>query len=171
VILDEAYAEFAGGSAAACLCSFPNLVIARTLSKAAALAGVRVGFLYGDPELLANVEKLVPPYSVNVFARAAAAAVLSAPEEIRLRVAAVVGERERMLEMLSAVPGARLRPSAANFVYLRPERPAAEVWDDLRRRGVLVRKVAGTRGHAIRVTVGRPEGNDAFLRAWKEVVA
>ena len=171
VVLDEAYAEFAGASALGLLERFPNLAVARTLSKAAALAGVRVGLLFGRPELVSQVEKLVPPYSVNVFARAAAAAVLAAPEEIRQRVAAIVSERERLWSALERLGGARLRPSSANFVYLRPERPAADLWEALRGRGVLVRKVAGTRGDAIRVTVGRPEENDAFLRAWKEVVA
>lgn len=170
VVLDEAYAEFAGGSARTLLARYPSLIIARTLSKAAALAGVRVGFLFGDAGVLAQVEKLLPPYCVNLFSRAAALAVLGAPEEIRMRVAAIVSERERMFAELAALEGARLRPSFANFLYLRAERPVSEVWDELRRLGVLVRRVAGTRGDAIRVTVGRPEENDAFLRAWKEVV-
>ena len=171
VVVDEAYAEFSGTSARDLLGLHPNLVIARTLSKAAALAGVRVGFLFGHPDLLAHVEKLVPPYSVNLFARAAASAVLSAPEEVRQRVGAIVAERQRMLAAVAPVPGARVRPSWANFLYLRTERPASEVWAELQRRGVLVRKVAGTPGDALRVTVGRPEENDAFVRAWSEVMA
>lgn len=171
VILDEAYVEFAGETARDLLGRFPNLAIARTLSKAAALAGVRVGFLFGSPDLLSHVEKLLPPYSVNVFARAAASAVLCAPDEIRERVAGIVAERERLFRSLASLSGARMRRSSANFVYLRPDRHAAEIWDAVRARGVLVRKVAGTRGEAIRVTVGRPEENDAFLRAWVEVIA
>jgi histidinol-phosphate aminotransferase len=170
VVLDEAYAEFAGASALDLLARYPNLAITRTLSKAAALAAVRVGFLFGHPDLLTHVEKLVPPYSVNVFARAAAGAVLGAPTEIHDRVRSIVDERERVLTQVAAVAGARVRTSSANFVYLRTDRPAAEIWDALRARGVLVRKVAGTRADAIRVTIGRPEENDAFLRAWREVM-
>ncbi len=169
VVMDEAYIEFSGGSARDLLPRFPNLLIARTLSKAAALAGARIGYLLGDPALLANIEKVVPPFGVNLFARAAAVAALSDGARTRARVAAIVAERERMARALAGLPGARLSESRANFLYLRPERPAGEVFEGLRLRGVLVRRVAGTQGEALRVTVGRPVENDAFLRAWKEV--
>jgi histidinol-phosphate aminotransferase len=72
---------------------------------------------------------------------------------------------------LAALPGARLSDSRANFLYLRPERPAGELFEELRLRGILVRRVAGTRGEALRVTVGRPAENDRFLQAWKEVTS
>ena len=171
VVMDEAYVEFSGGSARDLLPRFPNLVIARTLSKAAALAGARVGYLLGDPDLLANIEKVVPPFGVNLFARAAAAAGLSDEARTRARVAAVVAERDRMAAALADLPGARLSDSRANFVYLRPQRPAGELFEGLRRRGVLVRRVAGTAGEALRVTVGQPEENERFLGAWKEVTS
>ena len=171
VVLDEAYIEFSGGSARELLPRFPNLVIARTLSKAAALAGARVGYLLGDPALLADIEKVVPPFGVNLFARAAAAAALSDGARTRARIDAVVAERERMAAALAALPGARLSDSRANFVYLRPQRPAVKLFGALHRRGILVRRVAGTSGEALRVTVGRPEENDRFLEAWKEVAS
>jgi histidinol-phosphate aminotransferase len=171
VVMDEAYVEFSGGSARDLLPRFSNLVIARTLSKAAALAGARLGYFLGDPALLADIEKVVPPFGVNLFARAAAAAALSDEARIRARVAAVVAERERLAGALAGLPGARLSDSRANFVYLRPQRPAGELFEQLRRRGVLVRRVAGTRAEALRVTVGKPEENDRFLEAWKEVTA
>ena len=171
VVVDEAYAEFSGSNATGLLARHRNLVLARTFSKAAALAGVRVGCLLGAPELAAEIEKLLPPYCVNIFARTAAAATLKDEARLRERVAAIVAERERMRRELAALPGARLSDSRANFLYLRPERPAGEVYEGLRQRGVLVRRVAGTRADALRVTVGRPEENDRFLEAWKEVIA
>ena len=171
VVVDEAYSEFSGSTARNLLPRFPNLVLARTLSKAMALAGARIGYLLGAPELLAEIEKLLPPYGVNLFARAAALATLADEAGIRRRVEAIVAERERMARALGALPGARLAPSVANFLYLRPERPAADLFEDLRRRGILVRRVAGTRAEALRVTVGRPAENDRFLEAWKEVIA
>jgi len=171
VVMDEAYVEFSGGSARDLLLRFPSLVIARTLSKAAALAGARFGYLLGDPDLLANIEKVVPPFGVNLFARAAAAAAISDESRTGARIAAVVAERERMATALADLPGARLSDSRANFVYLRPQRPAGELFEGLRRRGFLVRRVAGTSREALRVTVGRPEENDRFLEAWKEVTS
>ncbi|HYR46755.1 MAG TPA: histidinol-phosphate transaminase [Thermoanaerobaculia bacterium] len=171
VVVDEAYVEFSGGSARGLLPRFNNLLVTRTLSKAAALAGVRVGYMLGDPSLLADIEKLVPPFCVNLFARAAALAALADEAPARARVVAVVAERERMARSLAQAPGARVSESRANFLYLRPERPAAEIFGGLLERGILVRRVAGTRAEALRVTVGRPEENGRFLEAWKEVIA
>jgi histidinol-phosphate aminotransferase len=171
VVVDEAYAEFSGSTAGDLLPRFRNLVLARTMSKAMALAGARIGYMLGAPELLGEIEKLLPPYGVNLFARAAAAASLADEAETRRRVEAIVAERERMARALQTLPGARLSPSAANFLYVRPERPAGELFEELRRRGILVRRVAGTRAEALRVTVGRPAENDRFLEAWREVIA
>jgi histidinol-phosphate aminotransferase len=86
-------------------------------------------------------------------------------------VESIVAERERLKGELARLPGARLSDSRANFLYLRPERPAGELFETLRQRGILVRRVAGTRTEALRVTVGRPAENDRFLAAWKEVIA
>ena len=141
----------------------------RTLSKAAALAGVRVGYMLGDSSLLAEIEKVVPPFSVNLFARAAAAASLADEPGMRARVDAIVAERNRMARALAVTPAARLSDSHTNFLYLRPKRPAAELFEALLARGILVRRVAGTRTPALRVTVGRPAENDRFLEAWRDV--
>jgi histidinol-phosphate aminotransferase len=169
--VDEAYVEFSGESVRELLPRFPNLILSRTLSKAAALAGVRVGYMLGAPDLLSGIEKVVPPFNLNLFARAAALASLSDGARTRARVRAIVAERERLRGELGLLPGARLSDSRANFLYLRPERPAGELFEGLRERGILVRRVAGTRAEALRVTVGRPEENDRFLAAWKEVIA
>jgi histidinol-phosphate aminotransferase len=171
VVLDEAYIEFSGASARDLLPRFSNLLLSRTLSKAAALAGARVGYMLGSPEVLSDIEKVLPPYGVNLFARAAALASLDDEAGTRARVAAILAERERMARTLARMPGARFSASQTNFLYLRPERPAAELFEALLSRGILVRRVAGTRAEALRVTVGRPEQNDRFLQAWKEVTS
>jgi histidinol-phosphate aminotransferase len=170
VVLDEAYTEFSGDTARDLLARFPNLLLSRTLSKAAALAGVRVGYFLGGAPLLADIEKVVPPFSVNLFARAAALATLSGEAALRDRVAAIVAERQRMARSLAENPGGRMSESHANFLYLRPERSAERLFDALLSRGILVRRVAGTSAGALRVTVGRPEENDRFLEAWREVI-
>ena len=171
VVLDEAYVEFSGGSARDLLPRFPNLVLSRTLSKAAALAGARIGYMLGSPEILAEIEKVLPPFGLNLFARAAALASLEDEDGTRARVKTILTERGRMERTLSRMPGARLSASQTNFLYLRPERPAGELFEALLSRGILVRRVAGTRTGALRVTVGRPDENDRFLEAWKEVTS
>jgi histidinol-phosphate aminotransferase len=171
VVLDEAYVEFSGGGARGLLPRFPNLLLTRTLSKAAAMAGVRVGYMLGAPDLVAQIEKVVPPFSVNLFARAAALEALADAAPARARVAAIVAERRRMERCLADRPGGHLLESHANFLYFRPDRPAQVLFDALLARGILVRRVAGTKSGALRVTVGRPEENDRFLEAWKEVTA
>ncbi len=171
VVVDEAYVEFSGGSARDLLPRFSNLLLSRTLSKAAALAGARIGYILGSPEVVSDIEKVLPPYGVNLFARAAALASLEDEAGTRGRVEAILRERERVSRELARMPGARLSPSQTNFLYLRPERPAGELFEALLSRGVLVRRVAGTRAEALRVTVGRPEENDRFLQAWKEATS
>ena len=170
-VVDEAYVEFSGASARDLLPRFPNLILSRTMSKAAALAGARVGYMLGEPDLLSGIEKVVPPFNLNLFARAAALASLSDEVRTRARVESIVAERERLKGELAVLSGARVSDSRANFLYLRPERPAGELFEGLRERGILVRRVAGTRAEALRVTVGRPVENDRFLAAWKEVIA
>jgi histidinol-phosphate aminotransferase len=172
VLLDEAYVEFSGETARDLLGRFPNLLLSRTLSKAAALAGVRVGYMLGESSLLRDIEKVVPPFSVNLFARAAALETLSNDAPARERVATIVRERDRMHRRLAEKPGGRISESHANFHYLRPDRPAGEIFDALLARGILVRRVAGTTdAGALRVTVGRPDENDHFLQVWREVMS
>jgi histidinol-phosphate aminotransferase len=171
VVVDEAYVEFSGRSARDLLPRFSNLVLSRTLSKASALAGARIGYMLGSPEILSDIEKVLPPYGVNLFARAAALAALEEEAGMRARVESILAERGRMARILERMPGARLSASHTNFLYLRPERPAGELFEALLSRGILVRRVAGTRTGALRVTVGRPEENDRFLDAWKEVTS
>ena len=174
-VVDEAYGEFISeASARELLNSTRNLILVKTFSKALALAGARVGYLVADPELAAEIRKVVPPYCVNLFARCAALAALSRPDLVRSRVEAILLERERVRRGVEAAGGARIGPSRANFLYLRPDRPAEELLAALLARGVLVRRVAGTAGTertALRVTVGTPPENDRFLEAWKGVVA
>jgi histidinol-phosphate aminotransferase len=172
VVMDEAYVEFSKSSARDLLATNPNLILLRTFSKAAALAGARVGYVIADPEFVAELVKVVPPFAVNLFGRAAALSLLSDEARLSARIAGIISERARLLGELARVAGARCSDSRANFVYLRPERAPVGLHEELRRRGVLVRRVAGTMGaDALRVTIGRPDENDAFLQAWKEVTA
>lgn len=154
VILDEAYAEFAGGSEAAAAPGHGRLLVARTMSKAFGLAGLRVGWGAGARELVLAVEKARGPFRVGAPAEAAARAALAHDLDwMRAHVAEAVRVRERFAGALRAAGFAPL-PSAANFLLV-PVRDAAAAAAALRARGVAVRAFAALPvvGDALRVTV------------------
>jgi histidinol-phosphate aminotransferase len=164
VVLDEAYLEFVTDpdvtDGLAAFGDRPNVVVLRTLSKAWGLAGLRVGYLVASPEVAATVRKVVTPFSVSGVAQAAALAALDAEEEMRRRAQLVISERERVVEAVRALlPGAP--ESQANFVWLplAGDR-AAQFGAACEAGGVIVRPFAGD---GVRVSIGTPEENDAFL--------
>lgn len=168
VVIDEAYHEFAGSSAAPLLERHPNLVVLRTFSKAQALAGLRVGYLLASPELVREVNKARLPYNLNLFSQIAALAALEEHGLAGEGVGALVAERERLLALLGDVPGVRAHASDANFFLL--ELASADpkaVFASLLRRGVLVRDVTAypLLERCLRVSVGSRDDNDAFLHA------
>lgn len=171
VVVDEAYCEFAGTSFAPLLATEPRLVLLRTFSKAMAMAGLRIGYLLGNPDLMYEVSKVRLPYSINVFAQETAMAMLSRADLVRRRVAEVRAERERVRQAAARLPGVEVFPSQANFLLMR-FRDGAQVYQDLRGRGVLVRDVARypMLANCLRVTVGQPAENDIFLAALAETV-
>jgi len=170
VIVDEAYAEFAGETVAAAAPAHGRLLVVRTLSKAFGLAGLRVGYGIGAAALVAAVEKSRGPYKVSALSEAAAVAALTHDLEwVRERAAEAVAIRQRFARELSARGLAPL-PSAANFVLV-PVEDAAAVAGAMRARGVAVRAFARLPriGDAVRITVGpwpRMEAaRDALLAA------
>ncbi len=166
IVIDEAYGEFAGVDHDAIARAHPRVVRLRTLSKAFGLAGARVGYALADPALATELRKTVVPFSVSALQVAVAEAALDAPEVVDARVRRTVAERERLAAALRA-RGVQVMPSVANFLLLTvPD--AAATHRDLLAQGVLVRRqdhLSGLAG-ALRVSVGRPDENDAFLRAW-----
>jgi len=166
IVIDEAYAEFAGSDHTPLARAFARVVLLRTLSKAFGLAGVRLGYAVAHPSLALELRKVVLPFSVSALQLAVADAVLGAPEAVDERVRATVAERERLVAELRG-RGVRLVPSVTNFLLLSVA-DAAATHRGLLERGVLVRRqdhLPGLVG-ALRVTVGSRDENDAFLRAW-----
>lgn len=174
VVIDEAYHEFAGESVVPLLASHPNLVVLRTFSKAMGLAGLRVGYLLAAPELVREINKGRLPYNLNFFSQMAALTALEGFAELADRVRQLRDERDRMLALLKDLPGLRAHPSRANFflIELRDADPKA-VFDGLYRRGVLVRDVTSypMLSRCLRISVGSPEENDAFLHALGSALA
>ncbi|MGD0933787.1 MAG: histidinol-phosphate transaminase [Streptosporangiaceae bacterium] len=165
VVVDEAYAEFARAgtpSALTLLPRFPRLVVTRTMSKAFAMAGARVGYLAASPELIGKLLIVRLPYHLSAVTQAVARAALACAAEPLASVAALRGERDAIVVWLRA-RGLAVAESDANFVLFGefPDRHA--VWLGLLERGVLIRET-GPAGW-LRVTVGTPEEMTAFRDA------
>jgi histidinol-phosphate aminotransferase len=124
------------------------------------------------PDLVADLEKVVLPYHLSVPTQVAGTVALDFVDEMRARVEAIVAERERLTGVLAAMDGVEVFPSGANFVLVRLA-GAHGVWQALLEKDVLVRDFSRwpRLEDCLRVTVGRPEENDAFLTAMKEVMA
>ena len=174
VVVDEAYHEFSGQTAVPLLADHPNLVVLRTFSKAMALAGLRVGYLLASPELVREVNKARLPYNLNVISQAAAMAAIEDWPALRRTVERLVGYREELFTALGGVPGVRPYPSRANFILFALEQAQPRpVFESIYRRGVLVRDVSAypRLGRCLRVSVGSPDENQAFLSALGDALA
>ncbi len=169
LVIDEAYHHFIGGGegdARALARRHPHVVLLRTLSKAWGLAGLRLGHALAGPEVARQLRKLVPPFGVSVLQTVCALVALEHPDYVRERVALTRRERERMARALQAHPSWRVFPSHANFLLIRTP-DAEQAHAALLAQGVLVRRqdrLHGLEG-CLRVTVGTPAENDAFLSA------
>jgi histidinol-phosphate aminotransferase len=164
VVLDEAYREFVTDPEVPDGLGYldrPNVVVLRTLSKAWGLAGLRIGFLVAHPTVAAAVRKVVTPFSTSAVAQAAALAALAQGDEVTRRCALVVAERERVTKAVRTfVPD--VPESQANFVWLPLGEHAVGFSRACEARGVIVRPFPG---EGVRVTIGAPAENDAFLAA------
>ena len=166
VVVDEAYADFAGTTLVPRVLEFPNLVVMRTLSKVG-LAGARLGYAVGHPAWIGELDKVRSPYNVNALTQAVVPVVLGAADALAAQAAAIRAERGRLATALAAMPGFTVSPSDANFLLVRvPDAPA--VASGLRTAGILVKNLHG--GHPLtanflRITVGTPAENDALLAA------
>lgn len=176
VVVDEAYQPFASGSFMPRLPEFDNLVVMRTVSKLG-LAGIRLGYMSASPALLAEIDKVRPPYNINVLTQAAAEFLLEHMEVLDAQAAAIREERARLSHALAALPGIEVFPSAANFLLFRINNPAVDankVQDRLLAHKVLIKNVGKMHPllkNCMRVTVSTPEENRIFLEALKASLA
>jgi histidinol-phosphate aminotransferase len=174
VLVDEAYIEFAEPSARCdmLLATYDNLLVLHTFSKAFAMAGVRVGYLLGAADLIDAFAAVRQPYTVDVFAQAAAQAVVANLREFDASIAHIKASRERFAQGLSELPGVVVWPSAANFLLARiPD--AAVVRRELRDgHSILVRDFSSTQGleDCLRITVGTDRENERVLEALGQIL-
>jgi len=172
VVIDEAYADFAGVSAIPLIGEIPHLFVVRTLSKSHALAGLRVGLGFGRPELLAELEKVRDYYNLDRVAQAGGEAALRDRDWLREVCSKVAVTRARLTEALTAL-GAFVWPSAANFVLARfsPADRAKALLLGLKERNILVRWFDAPRlRDCLRITVGTDAENDALLAAMRDLL-
>lgn len=172
IVVDEAYIEFGGESAVPLLADHPQLVILRTFSKWAGLAGLRLGYALAHPQLAANMERLRLPYNVSAAAMVAALATFANLAPVQDTIGRIISERERLQSILGAMPGVSVLPSQGNFCLVRlAGRNGKEVAAALSARGVAVRSYADAPlSDCLRISIGRPEQMDALLAALGEVL-
>lgn len=171
VLIDEAYGEFTDKTVIPLIEEYPNLVVLRTFSKALGLAGLRIGYLIGQEEVVQEIRKVTVPYSVNQFSACAAARILDVPQWIDGQVDKIVFERDELCKSLRAVPGVTPYPSQANFILFRVD-DGKYVFDELLKKGILVRDMSGypELQNFLRVTVGTPRENVLFLEALSSIM-
>jgi histidinol-phosphate aminotransferase len=171
VVVDEAYFEFSNATMANLVPSYPNLLVLRTFSKWAGLAGLRIGYGFFPVEIARYLMKIKQPYNANAAAQAAVLASLADIEYLRANVARIVTERERLFGKLKELAWIKPYPSKGNFILCSlPKGKAKEIWQQLRRKGIFVRyfDTSGLKD-CLRISVGKPEDTDALVKALEEV--
>jgi histidinol-phosphate aminotransferase len=172
VVVDEAYHEFAGETVAGWIPRRRNLIVTRTFSKAAGLAGLRVGCLLANREVTAGLRRVRPPYSVNAAGLAAALAAVRSHRRTRRYVREVAAARAELARALTRL-GVTVYPSAANFLLADFGPRATALLARLRRRGILLRDRRTNFGRVgpVRITIGTREQMQGLIAAlekeWK----
>ncbi len=171
VVVDEAYVEFGGTSAATLLDDCERLVVVRTFSKAFRLAGLRLGYLLAHPWVVDDLRKVRLPYHLDALTQVAGLVALEQQDAFLAHRELTARERDRLLAQLDHRPDVEVFPSDANFLLFRVAHPGP-TFDGLLDRGVLVRDFS-TKPRldgCLRVTIGTPDENDQFLTALAAVL-
>ncbi len=168
VVLDEAYHPFAQKSFMQRLSEFDHLLVMRTVSKMG-LAGLRLGLLCGHKAIISEIDKIRLPYNINVLTQVAAEFVLDNISVLDEQAKIIRDEREALLEIMNAISEIEVFPSQANFILFRVlNRSANEIFESIKLSGVLIKNMKANQGllrHCLRVTVGTPDENKAFVSA------
>jgi histidinol-phosphate aminotransferase len=167
VVVDQAYVEFGGADFSRLVPACPNLIVMRTFSKWAGLAGLRVGYGVFPSEIVGHLYKIKQPYNVNAAAQAAVLASLDDLQTLMERVQVLIAERERLYRQLQGISYLHPYPSHSNFILNRVQgRDAGTLKAHLESCGILVRyyRTPGLED-CIRISVGKPEQNDRVIEA------
>ena len=166
LIIDEAYAEFSKlESAVTLIDEFENIIVIRTMSKAFAFAGVRVGYLVADPNVISGLKIVRLPYHLSTLTQAAALVALNNVKLMQSEIELIVSERNRLHTEMTKL-GLKVIDSGANFLFFTGFQPKSQdLWQRILDHGILIRDI-GIEGF-LRVTIGTPEENEQFLNSLK----
>ena len=171
VVVDEAYYEFSGETMMGEIGKYPNLIVLRSFSKWAGLAGIRVGYGVFPLDIVNYLFSIKIPHNVSVAGEVAVKESLADIADLQDKVKAIVKERGRLFEKLQTISFLKAYPSRANFIYCQVlEGSAAELYKKLERRGILVRYFDNPQlKNGIRISVGKPEHTAALFKALQEL--
>jgi histidinol-phosphate aminotransferase len=171
VVVDEAYYEFSGETMMPDTAKYSNLIVLRSFSKWAGLAGLRVGYGVFPPDISNYLMAIKIPHNVSVAAELAVKESLADIKFLQSKVSAVIKERERLFGVLSKTSYLKPYPSQANFIYCRVLQGSAPgLYKKLERKGILVRFFDNPLlNNGIRISIGTPEQNDALIQALREL--
>ena len=172
VVVDEAYYEFSGRTVQELTKRYKNLIVLRTMSKWAGLAGLRVGYGIMHPDIARYIMEIKPPYNVNVAGEAALIASLEDSEYLLSNVKLIIDERERLYRLLLKIPGVTPWPSEGNYILCEfAENEAERVYEGLASKGIFVRSFGSSRlKDFFRIAIGTPEQTDILIEKMKELV-
>lgn len=167
LILDQAYTEFGSFNAVPLLAEYSNLIITRTFSKAFAGAGLRLGYMIGNAEIIAEMNKIKLPYNINFFSEHVATVLIKNRELMRNTIKTIITEREKLFDFLKMQPIENVYQSDANFILIRTEMKT-NLLEQFQKSGILVRDVSSypMLSNCLRISIGSPEENNRL----KEVV-
>ena len=171
VAIDETYYEFSGTTLAHLAADYGNLVILRSFSKWAGIAGLRVGYAIGSEVLVRHLMDIKQPYNINVAAEAAATAALEAADRLLEGARSLVGQRRRLEVALDGIDGVSYYESDGNFLLCRFDNlTARQGYEYLARRGIFVRLFSYPRlEKCLRISAGTPEQTDRVIEALQEL--
>jgi histidinol-phosphate aminotransferase len=171
LVVDETYFEFSGSSVAHLVPEYENLVILRSMSKWAGLAGLRVGYMIASPLIVRHLIDIKQPYNISSAAEEALIASLDHRDELMNNVKIILEQRGRLEAFLDSLSGVSYLPSKANFLLCEFERSASEIYEGMASHGVFVRMFSHPDlERRLRLSVGTPEETGRLIAALKAIV-
>lgn len=174
VVVDEAYYEFGGKTFVPLLSRYSNLAVLRTFSKAFSIAGLRVGYLLSNPEIIQEVRKVKSPFNVNSFSQLAAQVVFENKDILKDSMEKVIDEREKLIIRIDELPPFKVYPSQTNFVLVEvgSKENSDLVYNNLLQQGILVQTIYepafSDSRYFLRITVGNKEENGILIKGLKD---
>lgn len=172
VVIDEAYYPFSNATALPWMEDHHNLIILRTFSKAFALAGIRLGTLIAEPEIISQIKKCVLPFCVNKFSYIVASCVLDKPKYLDKYCKEIIKERDKVYKSMTMFEELEVFPSETNFIFFKYQ-DSLKLYNDLLRQGIIIRDISDKKAlkNCLRVTIGTHEENKLFLLGLRKALA